>query len=94
MKNLENKNVEVSFEKAFNGNGDNAPFLGYRIFWKDKPESIWDTYADRTKTYKRESKWMSCWEEIVKSFNEKTTPNDIGRIVSKYGSHYGFYIAG
>jgi hypothetical protein len=90
MNKLENKNVEVRFEKT----SEHSIKQGFRIFWNDKPESKWDTYAKRTKTYKRESKWASCWEEIVKSFNEKTTLNDISKIVGKYGVSYGFYLAG
>ena len=90
MKNLKNKNVEVSFEKT----PEYYHEQGFRIFWKDKPSDVFDTYAERTKVYKRESKWIPCWEEIVKSFNDKTTPNDIGKIVSKYGVSYGFYLAG
>ena len=87
MNKLENKNVEVRFEKT----SEHSIKQGFRIFWNDKPESKWDTYAKRTKTYKRESKWASCWEEIVKSFNRRTKPKDISRIVRKYTKTEGQY---
>ena len=88
---MENKNVKVLFEEQFNGNYNNADSKGFRIVWNDKPLDKWDTYNYRTKAYKRKSKWQGCWDEILKSFNEETTPNDISKIVSKYGSYYGFY---
>tara|TARA_R110000868_G_scaffold405880_1_gene685743 strand:- start:49 stop:333 length:285 start_codon:yes stop_codon:yes gene_type:complete len=94
MNELKNKNVEVTFMERFNGNTNSAPSTGFSIEWNDTPLDKWDTYLQISKSYKRESKWIPCWEEIVKSFNENTTPNEIGRIVSKYGLYRGCYLAG
>jgi len=91
MKELKNKHVEVSFGERFNGNGLNAPSKGFAIDWNDLPDSKWDTYKQYS-DYEQESTLMPCWEEIVKSFNRRTKPRDISRIVSKYTRTEGIYL--
>ena len=90
MNELKNKHVNVTFAERFNGNSTNAPSLGFAIDWNDIPESKWDTYREYS-AYAQESKLMPCWQEIVRSFNTRTKPRDIGRIVSKYTKTEGQY---